>query len=429
MTDVTTRGAQSPAGESAAERKLARSYKTPIVLTLFAVAALLFFALLQAPGSTTIDLNDGGVPFALAPLVLPLPVTGYVIAVISLAIAGYSWALARSDRKLPSWLAIVFGVLWVVGLIVTIGANATVPVTWLLTGTLALATPLIFGSMAGLVSERVGVVNIAIEGQLLAGAFASAFIASLTGQPFLGLLGAIVAGMLVSVVLAVFSIVYWVEQVVVGVVINLLVIGLTDFFYSVIAANAPALNDPPKYPVWEIPVLGDIPVLGPLLFTNTIVGYLMLLLVPVLTYAVFRTRWGLRMRAVGEHPKAADTVGIKVNPTRFWNVLLSGAIAGAGGTFFTLGAVGAFGREMTSGQGYIALAALIFGRWHPVYAALAALLFGFASNLQRLAVQVGSTIPTEFMAMIPYVVTILAVAGFVGQSRGPAASGKPYIKA
>ena len=331
------------------------------------------------------------------------------------------------------WVMVVFGILWVWALIVFIGANANVPLTWLLTGTLAISTPLIFGSMAGLVSERVGVVNIAIEGQLLAGAFTSALIGSMTGNPFLGLLGAILAGMLVSLILAVFSIRYLVEQVVVGVVINMLVIGLTNFLYSGVMTrdsgflNTIAQNE--KYPRFAIPLLSDIPVIGPLLFDNTFIVYLMFLTVPALTFALFKTRWGLRLRAVGEHPKAADTVGIKVNKTRFWNVLLSGAIAGAGGSFFTLGSVGSFSQEMTSGQGYIALAALIFGRWHPVYATLAALLFGFASNLKTLVSQVGANIPPEFMAMIPYIVTILAVAGFVGQSRGPAAAGKPYVKA
>ncbi|KAB1659440.1 ABC transporter permease [Pseudoclavibacter chungangensis] len=419
-----------PEASTKAEVRTTRSWKSPIAFTFFALVVLVVFGFLAAPDKTSrIDLNDPTVPFSIPPLELPAMLTNIVIGVLLLAIAGWSFRLAARGATTPIWLVVVFGALWVFALIVFVGAGANVPLTWLLTGTLALSTPLIFGSMAGLVSERVGVVNIAIEGQLLAGAFASALIASATGSPFVGLLGAIVAGVLVSVILAVFSIVYWVEQVVVGVVINMLVIGLTNFLYSaVMVPDAATFNSPPKYAVWSIPLLNDIPIIGPLLFQNTLIIYLMFLLVPALYIALFHTKWGLRLRAVGEHPKAADTVGIKVNPTRFWNVLLSGAIAGAGGSFFTLGAVGAFGREMTSGQGYIALAALIFGRWHPLYAALAALLFGFASNLKTLASQVGAQIPPELLAMIPYVVTILAVAGFVGQSRAPAASGKPYFK-
>lgn len=414
-----------------AEVRSTRSWKTPIAYAVFALVVVVVFGLLApADGASRIDLNDPSVPFELAPLVLPTMVTNVVIGVVLLAIAGFAFLRTSRGETMSRWLLVAFGVLWVFALIVFVGANANVPLTWLLTGTLALSTPLIFGSMAGLVTERVGVINIAIEGQLLAGAFASALIASLTGSVFLGLVGAIVAGVLVSLILAVFSINYRVAQVVVGVVINMLVIGLTSFFFSAVMERDPSVyNSPPKYAVWEIPLLSDIPVIGPLLFSNTIITYLMFVLVPLLYWGIFHSKWGLRVRAVGEHPKAADTVGIRVNRTRFLNVMLSGVIAGAGGSFFTLGAVGAFGREMTSGQGYIALAALIFGRWHPIYAALAALLFGFATNLQTLASQVGADIPPEFMSMVPYIVTILAVAGFVGQSRAPAANGVPYVKA
>ncbi len=426
---------QIPVGASTkAEVRSTRSWKAPIAYAFFSALVLVVFGLLAPAGaSSTIDLNSDGVPLKFDPLVLPTMVTNLIIGVILAGITVVAFLRTAAGNKLPMWVMVVFGILWVWALIVFIGANANVPLTWLLTGTLAISTPLIFGSMAGLVSERVGVVNIAIEGQLLAGAFTSALIGSMTGNPFLGLLGAILAGMLVSLILAVFSIRYLVEQVVVGVVINMLVIGLTNFLYSGVMTrdsgflNTIAQNE--KYPRFAIPLLSDIPVIGPLLFDNTFIVYLMFLTVPALTFALFKTRWGLRLRAVGEHPKAADTVGIKVNKTRFWNVLLSGAIAGAGGSFFTLGSVGSFSQEMTSGQGYIALAALIFGRWHPVYATLAALLFGFASNLKTLVSQVGANIPPEFMAMIPYIVTILAVAGFVGQSRGPAAAGKPYVKA
>ena len=426
---------QIPVGASTkAEVRSTRSWKAPIAYAFFSALVLVVFGLLAPAGaSSTIDLNSDGVPLKFDPLVLPTMVTNLIIGVILAGITVVAFLRTAAGNKLPMWVMVVFGILWVWALIVFIGANANVPLTWLLTGTLAISTPLIFGSMAGLVSERVGVVNIAIEGQLLAGAFTSALIGSMTGNPFLGLLGAILAGMLVSLILAVFSIRYLVEQVVVGVVINMLVIGLTNFLYSGVMTrdsgflNTIAQNE--KYPRFAIPLLSDIPVSGPLLFDNTCSVYRMFLTVPALTFALFKTRWGLRLRAVGEHPKAADTVGIKVNKTRFWNVLLSGAIAGAGGSFFTLGSVGSFSQEMTSGQGYIALAALIFGRWHPVYATLAALLFGFASNLKTLVSQVGANIPPEFMAMIPYIVTILAVAGFVGQSRGPAAAGKPYVKA
>ncbi|MCU1513956.1 MAG: transporter, permease component, partial [Microbacteriaceae bacterium] len=219
-------------------------------------------------------------------------------------------------------------------------------------------------------------------------------------------------------------------QVIVGVVLNVLVAGLTSFLYStVLSPNNETLNSPRnRFEPIDIPVLSQIPVIGPALFRQTIIVYVMYVAVFVVWYCLFHTRWGLRLRSSGEHPQAADTVGINVNRTRFWNVSLAGAIAGFGGAYFTLGSVGGFSKEMTAGAGFIALAAVIFGRWDPIRATLAALLFGFATNLQSVLSSVGSPVPSEFMLMLPYVVTIFAVAGLVGQVRGPAASGKPYIK-
>ena len=190
--------------------------------------------------------------------------------------------------------------------------------------------------------------------------------------------------MLVAFVLAAFAIKYLVDQVIVGVVLNVLVIGLTSFLYSqVLQPNQALLNSPPRFTRIPIPILSEIPVIGPVLFRQTIIVYLMYIAVAVVWFGMFRTRWGLRLRAVGEHPQAADTVGIKVNATRFWNVLLAGAIAGLGGTVFTIGNGIAFNKEMTAGAGFIALAAVIFGQWDPFKATLAALLFGFASSLQN----------------------------------------------
>jgi simple sugar transport system permease protein len=323
----------------------------------------------------------------------------------------------------------VFGVLFLVAFLTWASANQTIPVPGLLIGTVSLSAPLIFGALGGVLSERVGVVNVAIEGQLLAGAFVSAMVASITNQPLIGVLAAMVAGMLVSFVLAAFAIKYLVDQVIVGVVLNVLVTGLTSFLYSqVLVPNAQALNSPPRFPRIPVPLLSDIPILGPVLFRQTIIIYVMYVAVALVYFGLFHTRWGLRLRAVGEHPTAADTVGIKVSATRFWNVSLAGAIAGIGGAFFTLGSVGSFNKEMTAGAGFIALAAVIFGRWDPLRATLAALLFGFASNLQNVLGVIGSPVPSEFMLMLPYVVTIFAVAGLVGQVRGPAAAGKPYVK-
>ncbi|MDQ1609935.1 MAG: ral nucleoside transport system permease protein, partial [Microbacteriaceae bacterium] len=288
---------------------------------------------------------------------------------------------------------------------------------------------LIFGAMGGVISERVGVVNVAIEGQLLAGAFVSAMVGSMTRSPWAGIVAAMVAGVLVAFVLAAFSIKYFVDQVIVGVVLNVLVSGLTSFLYSQVLADHPAqLNSPPRFSPVDIPVLSEIPIIGPVLFRQTVIVYLMYIAVAAVYFGLFHTRWGLRLRSVGEHPQAADTVGINVTGTRFWNVSLAGAIVGAGGAYFTLGSVGAFSQDMTAGAGFIALAAVIFGRWDPIRATLAALLFGFATNLQNVLGIIGSPVPSEFLLMLPYLVTIFAVAGLVGVVRGPAASGKPYIK-
>jgi general nucleoside transport system permease protein len=265
---------------------------------------------------------------------------------------------------------------------------------------------------------------------LLAGAFLSATVSSVTDSHLVGIVAAVVAGLLVAFVLAAFTITYFVNQIIVGVVLNVLVYGVTNFLYGrVLAPDLQTWNSPGRVPRIKIPILGDIPVIGPVVFNQTIIVYLMYATVIVIQIALFRTRWGLRVRAVGEHPQAADTLGIKVNSIRFRNVLLGGAVSGLGGAFLTLGNVGAFSKEMSAGQGFIALAALIFGRWSPIGALGAALLFGFASNLQNILGIIGTPIPGEFMLMLPYVVTIVAVAGLVGRVQAPAADGVPYIKA
>ena len=246
-------------------------------------------------------------------------------------------------------------------------AGKTIQMTGLLQGSVLLSVPLIFGALSGVLCERAGVVNIAIEGQLLAGAFLSALVGSLTDSLLAGLIAAIVAGLLVSTILAVFAVRYFVDQVIVGVVINTLVLGLTSFFYTAVMTEDPeTYNSPPVMQPIPIPILSDIPVIGPILFNQSLIVYLMYVIAILIHVALFKTRWGLRVRAVGEHPKAADTVGIDVNRLRFRNVLLGGMVSGLGGAFFTLGSVGAFGKNMTAGKGFIALAAMIFGRWSPL---------------------------------------------------------------
>jgi ABC-type uncharacterized transport system permease subunit len=329
----------------------------------------------------------------------------------------------------PLWLPIAFAFAWMTGFLSWAAADGRIRVVSLFAGAVALAIPLVFGALGGVLGERAGVVNIAIEGQLLFGAFAAAITASLTGSPWAGLVAAMVAGALIALILGLFAITYYVDQVIVGVVLNVLVVGLTNFlFRQVLTPNAEALNSPDRFRAMPIPVLGEIPLIGPILFRQTPLVYVLYAVVALVAYALYRTRWGLRVRAVGEHPTAADTVGIKVNRTRYRTILLAGAIAGMGGAYFSLVSVAGFNREMTGGAGFIALAAVIFGKWDPIRATLAALLFGFASNLQGVLSAIGSPVPSQFMLMLPYVVTIFAVAGLVGRSRPPAADGVPYRK-
>jgi ABC-type uncharacterized transport system permease subunit len=297
-------------------------------------------------------------------------------------------------------------------------------------GTIRLATPLIFGALAGCLGERAGVINIAIEGQFLMGAFFASVAASLAYSAEMGLLGGIAAGIAMAALLGLFAMRYQVNQVVLGVVLIALATGLTDFLLSQIPDDPDIkkyLNEPPILERIQVPGLSKIPVIGPALFNQTLLVYIMYGSVVFVTLILFQTTWGLRVRSVGEHPKAADTVGIKVNRIRWQAILLGGVFAGLGGAYFTVGSTGTFDQNASSGNGFIALAAVIMGRWHPVYATMASLLFGFCFTLQAQLAFLDK-IPGELLRASPYLVTVIAVAGFVGMVRPPAADGEPYVK-
>jgi simple sugar transport system permease protein len=303
------------------------------------------------------------------------------------------------------------------------------PFTSLMQSTMLASIPLVLGALSGCLCERSGVINIAIEGQLLLGAFAGAVIASSFGSLWLGLFSGSVAGGLLAILLGVFAIRYMVDQIILGVVLNVFASGLTGYLYDqALVPYQNRLNSPNTFNSVKIPVLGDIPIIGPILFDSTIFLYITYAAVALVHIGLFKTRWGLRVRAVGEHPTAADTVGIKVLFTRYRNVILGGLLAGIGGASLTIGSVGSFGKDISSGQGYIALAAMIFGRWTPLGATGAALLFGFSVACANVLGTIGAPIPSDFLLMLPYVATIIAVAGFVGRSRAPKADGQPYIK-
>lgn len=418
----------APAAGMAGSQRVSR--RTPLMLGVLAAIAVVAFGLLpSASADSTLGISARTDFVQIPAAVLPSRMTALVLALLCSAIAVYSGLCVRAGRRTPRWAVSVFGVLWVLAFLVWAVAGKSVSLTGLLQGALLLAVPLVFGALSGVLCERAGVVNIAIEGQLLLGAFGSAVVGSITQNLYAGLLAAPVAALLIGSLLALFTVRYKVDQIIVGVVLNVFAAGLTGFFFgTLISGNASLFNSPPRLDPIEIPVLSQIPVIGPVVFNQTLIVYLMYLAVIGVNVALFKTRWGLRVRAVGEHPQAADTVGINVNRTRWRNVLLGSAVAGLGGAFFTLGQVGAFTEEMTAGKGYIALAAMILGRWSPVGALAAALLFGFADQLQLTLGVIGTPVPNQFTLMLPYVVTILAVGGLVGRVRGPAAAGVPYIK-
>ncbi|MFF0819577.1 ABC transporter permease [Micromonospora haikouensis] len=398
-----------------------------VLLALGVVATVVFGALAtDRQARFTLSETDGGAA---------LEIDGTIGAILFGVIAAAS-GVALLTGVPKRWLTTLLGV-GIVAFVLSFlcwqvsaapeGRNF-MPMVNMVRGTFILALPLIFGALAGVLCERSGVVNVAIEGQLLMGAFSGALFGSLSGSVWVGLVAAAIGGAFISLLLAVFAIRYLVDQVVMGIVLNLLAVGVTGFLYErLMQTDAQKYNSAPRFGTWEIPLLSDIPVLGPALFRSNLFLYLGLLLVLVIHIALFRTRWGLRTRAVGEHPTAADTLGVKVLRVRYRNVLLAGVVAGIGGASYTL-ALYSFTKNMIGGKGFIALAALIFGRWSPTGALLAALFFGFADQLGTYLGAIGSGIPSQFLAMLPYLATMLAVAGLVGRVRAPAADGKPYIK-
>lgn len=409
---------------SAPERRRKRGVITMAILALF---GFFFFAILPKHGQpVTYNFVLGREWVLMKEWIINSKTGSFGFSLISIAAVVLATWQFRA-RKTIRFASALFGGAFLMSFLSWSAAGKFIPFTGLLQGALLLSVPLIFGAMAGVLSERSGVINIAIEGQLLAGAFMSGVIASLTQNNWIGLLVAPFAGAAIAWLLAVFAIKYGIDQVVLGFVLNVLVIGLTNFLYKkLLIPYQSTWNAGGTFAPIEIPILSKIPVIGPIFFSQSIIVYLMYVVVIAIHIALFKSRWGLRTRSVGEHPTAAESVGINVNRVRFRNVLIAGAVAGLGGAFFTLGAVGSFSKEMTAGKGFIALAALIFGRWSPLGAVAAALIFGFADNLQGLLTITGTPIPSEFMLMAPYIATIIAVSGFVGKVRAPAADGIPY---
>jgi general nucleoside transport system permease protein len=396
------------------------------VLIALGIFVFVFFGLaLEGEGTATFNLSLQTDRFQDLAWVVDARLLSFIVGILIVGLGVW-----RLTRRALDWTNIALAVgftLFALAFLAWAAAGSQFSMVGMIRSTVILSVVVVFGALTGLMCERVGIINIGIEGQLLASAFAGVVLSSAFGT-LAGLSGALLTGALLGWLLAWLTIRFNVDQIIAGVVINFLALGLTSLMASRILSDVQSLNAPARIPAWRIPFLADIPVLGPTLFDHTFFVYGMFIMVVAIHIGLFYTRWGLRSRSVGEHPKAADTAGINVYWVRYRNVILGGMIAGFGGAFLGLAQVARFEEDMTGGIGFIGLAAMIFGKWLPFGALGAGLVFGFARAVQQKAAILNIGIPSEFLLMLPYVVTIIVVAGVVGKTRPPAADGQPYIK-
>ena len=396
-----------------------------IFLGFAALIWLVFIRGFDPEMTTTMRLYPGGSKVVLDDWEFNTISTLQILA-FACAVLG-SYQLARGFGKRTGLVLSLIGGMFVFAFLSWAASGGTLNLAGMLRIMVTRSVPLTLGAMSGILSERAGVVNIAIEGMMLTAAMIGTIVGSLSTL-WVGLLGAVIAGGLLGLVHAVMSIKYRTDQIISGVVINIFAVGITSFISAKFMQPYPQINDPGIFKPYEIPFLSQIPFLGPVLFRHNIFVYSMIIFVILITFLLFKTRWGLRLRSVGEHPKAADTLGIDVFKTRYMAVILGGMMAGFAGAYFTLGSVGRFDQLMTAGRGFIALAVMIFGNWTPVGALLAGLLFGFSESLAANLALLRVNIPSEFLLMAPYLITILVLSGVVGRGQMPAADGQPYEK-
>lgn len=444
-----------------------RSLGMGIFFLLVALAiAVLFVFNTNGDMTTTFGLNPGARTNAprLDDWEVPTQTTLWLLTAIVAFIGGYH--LARGIKHANLALLVV-ALIFIFAFLTWAGRGTSMNLVGMISASLLRATPIAFGALSGILCERAGVINIAIEGMMLSGAMVSVLIASIfrnyqavdavTGEPvfpawlvsigqalaganisdqlpwylLLGLLGGILVGGMLGAFHAWLSIRFKVDQIVSGTVINIFAVGITSFLSQRFLQPIQALNSGGTFRTIQIPGLSHIPIIGPLFFENNFIVLLLFVLVIAVHIMLFYTRWGLRTIAVGEHPKAADTLGINVYKMRYVNVIMGGMVAGIGGAYFTIGSVGRFDEVLTAGKGFIGLAAMIFGKWTPFGAFGASLIFGFADALQVKLQGLGINqvpIPSEFLLMAPYIVTMVVLAGVIGQAISPAADGVPYEK-
>lgn len=411
---------------SAAQRRSRISFG--IALIVVGLAIYLLFAVNTQPGTmTTFGLNLLGSQAAVVPdLIIPALPAIYLLAAVAVFTGAFQ--LARGVRS-TGWLVGILAFTFVTAFLMWGAQDKSFNLTGMLQSSLVRATPIALAALCGVISERSAVINIGIEGIMLIAAQVAVITATLSGNLYVGLISAILIGGLIAALHAYLVIRFKVDQTVSSVAINIFGAGATSFISSRFMASAgDTLNNSGTFPIIAIPGLSKIPVLGPVLFENNLIVYLTIVLVFALHILLYYTPWGLRTRAVGEHPKAADTLGVNVYLMRYVNVILGGMIAGIGGAYFTIGSVGRFDEIMTSGKGFIGLAAMIFGNWNPIGAYTSSLIFGFADSLQVKLQILRVPIPSEFLLMAPYIVTMIILTGVVGRAIPPAADGQPYEK-
>ena len=366
---------------------------------------------------------------ALPPLLIRTPVVSLLLAAAGVAAGVY--ATREGERRL-GWIAVGIAVLGAILAVMAVKSgegNLERVFVWsaLTAGMLRFAPPLIFGAMGGILSERSGVINIGLEGMMLTGAFFGIFGADLTDSWFLGILAGVAAGAVMGLVHAFVSIQLRADQVVSGTGINIIALGITGYVFIYHYGDQGTPSDISRVPNVTLPGIQDISFVGPAIGNLNLLTWAALLLVPLLTLFLFRTRGGLRLRSIGEKPRAADSLGLPVLRTRYLAVTASGALAALGGAFLSIALVGSFNEGMTNGRGFIALAAVIFGGWRPWGALAGACLFGFSTALAQRLPAFSESSAVLFQAL-PYVLTLVVVAGVIGRSRPPAAIGVPYVK-
>jgi general nucleoside transport system permease protein len=429
---MTTATATLTSGEGLAARRALRDARIRGVA--FAIFGVLAFYLARGTLDTAAEFSfwidrQGGPSATIRTTVGFL----WIVAGIAAGVIGLLQLVRGAGFRWRPWLLVLVGP-WIAATLAALLVGKPANLSGMLSGSLEVAVPLALGALAGILSERSGMFNIALEGKMLVGACIASVVSSVVmiavGNVLVSTLVGIAAAMLVAallgLLLAWLGIHHKVDQIIAGTVINIGAVGITNFLFLRFLSRNTQYNQPPSVEAMRLPFLADIPILGPILFSNRPYVYVVYILVIVLTYMLYRTRWGLRLRASGEKPAAAGTVGINVIAIRYRALILAGALCGLAGSYLSMASGGRFGMEISAGKGFIALAAMIFGAWHPVGAFAAALVFGFAGTTQTLLSVLGVDVPPQLLNSVPYIVTIVVVAGVVGRVRGPAAAGQPY---